>query len=303
MRHLIPISGKDSCATALVQIARQPDLPYELFFNDVGCELPETYAWLDRVEERLGRPLVRIGKSLEQIIVREDMLPSPQMRFCTRQGKIRPMEKWIGKDPATVYFGLRADEDRAGYGEGKANIFPTYPLQELGIDLPMVYAILDKADLRPPTFFWQRVHDLVREALERKHRGGFRLLPPADEVLGSLPRWVFDSLFAWRTRSNCFLCFFQRQYEWAGLLEHHPDLFSKAEEIEGRIGAAGSQGERRDQPYTWIAGKPLDWIRQNRERIVRKRVVQILKVLRDRRAAKDPEDLLSVTSCGFFCGK
>jgi hypothetical protein len=42
MRHIILISGKDSLATALVQIQRSPDLPYELVHNEVKWDLPET---------------------------------------------------------------------------------------------------------------------------------------------------------------------------------------------------------------------------------------------------------------------
>ena len=64
MRHIIPISGKDSLATALVQTTRYPNLPYEFLFNDVGCELPETYAWLDAVERKTGWKINRVGKCL-----------------------------------------------------------------------------------------------------------------------------------------------------------------------------------------------------------------------------------------------
>lgn len=38
MRHIIPISGKDSAATALVQMAREPSLPYESDFAVLGAE-------------------------------------------------------------------------------------------------------------------------------------------------------------------------------------------------------------------------------------------------------------------------
>src|SRR5579862_9164612 len=100
MRHIIPISGKDSCATAIVQITRNPNLSYELFFSDVGSELPETYQWLDKVERKLNIKINRVGESLEQVIYNQGILPSPKVRFCTRIAKIEPMEKWIGNDEA-----------------------------------------------------------------------------------------------------------------------------------------------------------------------------------------------------------
>lgn len=48
-RHVIPISGKDSLCTALIQTTRQPDLEYEFLFCDIGSELPQTYQWLSEI--------------------------------------------------------------------------------------------------------------------------------------------------------------------------------------------------------------------------------------------------------------
>lgn len=42
IRHIIPISGKDSLCTAIVQ--RQAEaLEYEYLFNPTGSELPEVF--------------------------------------------------------------------------------------------------------------------------------------------------------------------------------------------------------------------------------------------------------------------
>ena len=48
MRHIIPISGKDSLSTALVQLAKQPEIDYEFMFNPTGQELPTTDSHLNR---------------------------------------------------------------------------------------------------------------------------------------------------------------------------------------------------------------------------------------------------------------
>jgi hypothetical protein len=50
--------------------------------------------------------------------------------------------------------------------------------------------------------------------------------------------------YQWRSRSGCYFCFFQRQEEWLGLKEHHPELFEKAKEFENM--------ER--QKYDWKDG-------------------------------------------------
>ena len=116
MRHVVPISGKDSLATALVLKAHHPEIDAEYFFSDTGAELPETYAWLNKVETHLGK-INRIGKSLEEFIEKYQYLPSRQARFCTNESKIRPMERLFRQeDKVHLYFGLRADEsNRIGY--------------------------------------------------------------------------------------------------------------------------------------------------------------------------------------------
>ena len=116
MRYIIPISGKDSLATALVQLKLQPELNYEYVFNPTGAELPCVFEWLDKVSLYLGKPITCVGRNLLELI--EDynyFLPSRLARYCTRECKIEPFEKWIGVDDCTVYYGIRADENRGGY--------------------------------------------------------------------------------------------------------------------------------------------------------------------------------------------
>ena len=40
--------------------------------------------------------------------------------------------------------------------------------------------------------------------------------------------------YKWRSRSGCYFCFFQRQDEWLGLKENHPELFEQAKLYEMR---------------------------------------------------------------------
>jgi hypothetical protein len=58
------------------------------------------------------------------------------------------------------------------------------------------------------------------------------------------------SYYEWRSRSGCYMCFFQRHYEWIGLLHRHPDLFREAMEYE----KTGCDGEKC---FTWIKGESL----------------------------------------------
>jgi hypothetical protein len=297
MRHIIPISGKDSLATALVQIKRQPDLPYELMFNPTGAETPEVDAWLTRAETHLGIPIQRVGANLENIIDEQGILPSMQARFCTRLAKIYPMEDWIGNTDATVYYGIRADEKRTGYiNTKKPNIIPAYPLVEEGIGLDAVWQLLNSIDLLPPRYFWASLYDEVVLVLRSQAHLIDRLNPVAKQ-----------QLFSWRTRMNCSFCFFQRAYEWVGLLEHHPDLFWHAVEMEETIGGDG---------YTWRYKQPLRELAEKADAIRLRRAKRVAKVILklfapvqlslfdlDDDDDQDTPDLLQSVSCGLFCGK
>ena len=109
VRHIIPISGKDSLCTALVQMKDEPDLNYEFLFNPTGSELPEVFDWLKMVETYLGKPINHIGRPLLEIIEANNyFLPSRLARYCTRQSKIEPMLK---DAPA----GNRYQFERLGY--------------------------------------------------------------------------------------------------------------------------------------------------------------------------------------------
>ncbi len=290
MRHIIPISGKDSLATALFQIAKEPNLHYEFMFNPTGAELPEVFEWIGRVENYLGKDIIQVGVNLESLIKNYNgFLPSRQNRYCTRQSKIEPMEKYIGKDECFIYYGIRADEDRVGYNNStNKNIIPKYPLKEAGINLAMVYQIINKAGLKPPVFRWESVYQEVCKRI-----GG-------ESVLKSiLSEYQIDILFSWRTRANCYFCFNQRKYEWVGLYEHHPELFKIAEEMEHN----GSE-------YFWN-GKdyPLTKVIERKEITKENRIKAIVKFLHKLQASADSEDdkefvdILSITSCGLLCGK
>lgn len=292
MRHIIPISGKDSLATAIWQTAHKPELPYEYVFSDTRAELPDTYVWLDKVEASLGIRIERIGKCLEQVIDDMGILPSQHVRFCTERAKIRPMNRFIGKERACVYYGLRADEPERLGNVGSARLEPKYPLREANIGLATVYRMVESRGLMPPSFFWQRLYDAVKAKI-----------PDQMFILDAWPTWMKARTFAWRSRPNCYFCFFQRKYEWIGLLEHHPALFLKAEAIETRHAA-----DRRVRAFFWVADHPLSWIRENAESIFQKRVDAVCALIASScqtdlfRDSLDSMDIAG-TSCGLLCGK
>jgi len=195
-RHIVNLSGgKDSTALAIFLHDKIPQLEY--VFCDTHKELPETYAYLDRLESFLQKKITKLNPERgfdHWLDMYGGMLPSAQVRWCTRKLKIEPFEAYIGNDLVWSYIGIRADEGRNGYISTKPNVHPVYPFKELGMTITDIEAILENSGLGLPEYY------------------------------------------KWRQRSGCFFCFFQRTGEWIGLKEHHPDLFEQAKAYESERG-------------------------------------------------------------------
>ena len=231
-RQIVPLSGgKDSTALAVHLSQNYPRVPFEYVFSDTGAELPETYAYFDRLEHVLDAPVKRVsalellgvsekpGRTAFDVVLFEHFagfLPSPRSRWCTRMLKIHPFERHVGGDRAYSYIAIRADEQRKGYtGSGsrpvvlseKPNITPVYPFKDLGFVLSDIQHILDESGLGLPEYY------------------------------------------AWRSRSGCYFCFYQQIGEWQGLRDRHPELFERAKAYEEQQDGRG---------YTWVDGRSLN---------------------------------------------
>ena len=112
-RHILSLSGgKDSSALAVYMKDRVPEMEY--VFCDTRKELPETYEYLDKLEAFLGKPIVRLNAERgfdHWLKVYSNYLPSSQMRWCTRQLKLKPFEEYVGDDPVDQ---LRRNPRRRG---------------------------------------------------------------------------------------------------------------------------------------------------------------------------------------------
>lgn len=193
VRHLLGLSGgKDSSALAIYLRDKVPEMEY--FFADTGAELPETLAYIDMLEDYLGKTIKRLNskKSFEYFLkLNGNFLPTAKFRWCTSELKIRPFEEYVGNDLAISYVAIRADEShRKGYLSTKPNISARYPFIEDGLVKEDVLKILETSGIGIPEYY------------------------------------------EWRSRSGCYFCFFQRKEEWIGLHDRHPELFEKAKAYE-----------------------------------------------------------------------
>ena len=201
MRHVLSLSGgKDSAALAIYMKDKVPEMEY--IFSDTRKELPETYEYIERIEDYLGTRVNRLNADLgfdHWYDVYGGMIPSNHRRWCTKMLKLKPFEAYCGEDQVTNYVGLRADEHRKGYISHKPNIVPVYPFQDDGVKL-----------------------DDVKEIL---HASGVGMPPYAE--------WG-------RSRSGCYFCFYQQRIEWVRLKERHPDLFEAAKAYERPYEGSGN---------------------------------------------------------------
>ena len=154
-RHILNLSGgKDSTALAVFMKDKIAEMEYA--FCDTGSELQETYEYLDKVESFLGKKVIRLNSDRpfdQWLEIYSGYLPSPRSRWCTKDMKIIPFERFVGDDTVYSYIGIRADEDREGYISSKPNIIPVYPLKEAGITIKDVNEILQKSGLGLPKYY------------------------------------------------------------------------------------------------------------------------------------------------------
>jgi hypothetical protein len=273
-KHVLGLSGgRDSAALAVYMRQHYPNLNVQYFFTDTGKELPEVYEYLGRLEGFLGREILRLNPDrdfdfwLKQY---NNFLPSPQTRWCTRQLKLRPFERWLRpflEEGATIYsyVAIRSDEEyRDGYASRHDRLVVQLPFKEAGIDKAGVLEILDSAGL-------------------------------------GLPRY-----YTWRTRSGCTFCFFQQKIEWVRLREEHPDAFAAAKAYEKDAVDHGSpftwsHGESLDDLE---CPERIEQIkREHAERVIRIRSKSLPNPLRPDHEPLDIDDLYGKAKVCLACHK
>lgn len=273
-KHVLGLSGgRDSAALAVYMRQHHPELDIEYFFTDTGKELPEVYEYLGRLEGFLGKPILRLNPDrdfdfwLKQY---NDFLPSPQTRWCTRQLKLRPFERWVRpmlEHGAMVYsyIAIRGDEQyREGYSSKHENLVVRLPFKDAGIDKAGVLEILEAAGLGLPKYY------------------------------------------SWRTRSGCTFCFYQQKIEWVRLMEEHPDAFEEAKTYEKNAVDHGSpftwsQGESLEE---LARPERIEQIRQDHEqRLARLRAKTQPNPLRYDSEPLDIDDLYGQAKVCLACHK
>lgn len=253
-RHVLGISGgKDSSALAVYLRDRVPQMEY--YFCDTGAELPETYEYLSRLEAVLGKPIARLNPDRDfdhWLWIYQGALPSPQMRWCTKNLKIKPFEAWIGDDIAYSYIAIRADENRDGYISRKSNIIPIFPFREDGIDKDGVMRILEEGGIGLPSYY------------EWRTRSGcyFCFFQRKAEWVGLAERHpdLYEQAVAYEEKVDYEATAMKdRAYTWSGK-ESLVELLQRKDEILRRHEEATARGRtaRRNVPLVEVLADVLD---------------------------------------------
>lgn len=214
--------GKDSAALAIyLQQQKKTPKSIEYFFSDTGAELQEVYDFIDKLEVYLGKPIKRLGTGKDF---------SHYLKL--NSGMLpSPRQRWCTRrmkiEPFEEFIG---DDECITYIGIRADEFRDG------------YLAL-KSNIKPE-------YPFIKDGITREDV--FKIL---EESVG-IPEY-----YRWRSRSGCYFCFFQRQDEWVGLYENHPDLFKKAMEIERKEGGDG---------YTWVQGMTLAQLLEKKEKIKKK---------------------------------
>lgn len=274
-KHVLGLSGgKDSSALAIYMSQAHPELDIEYFFTDTGEELDEVYEYLAMLEGFLGKKIRYLdpGRDFKFYLAQyNQFLPSAQMRWCTKDLKIKPFEKWVKSEfteqgyTVYSYVAIRADEDfRQGLNSKNGSLITKLPFKDDGIDKAGVLEILENSGLGLPTYY------------------------------------------DWRSRSGCTFCFFQQKIEWVGLMERHPEAFERAKQMEKTSLDHGSPFSWSEGETLLELEKPerIAQIRADHEkRVERAKAKRKVDPLRPEQGAVDLDDIYGQQKVCLACHK
>lgn len=221
VRHILGISGGKDSAALAVYMHDR--IPdMEYFFCDTGEELTETYDFIDRLEARLGIKVKRLAAT------------QGFKHFLEKYNNYlpSPQSRWC-----TVQMKLK-------------------PLEEfIGDDRAISYVGI-RADEERKGYVSTRENIEARFPFKEDGIIKADVERILDESGIGMPKY-----YAWRSRSGCYFCFFQRKIEWVRLSENHPHLFKQAMSFEKVL----PDGKR----YTWNQDESLEELLARKEDIIR----------------------------------
>ena len=216
-RYFRDLASKAGCTAAAIEIEAAKMTPQiEHFFTDTGKELPEVYEYLDVLEKYLNASIIRLTPFADN----RDANTDPFDHFLWGEhGGLLPSrrQRWCT-------YKMKIKPMHAFVGNSPA-------INYVGIRADE--AERSKLSSKPNV---TAIYPFVEDGLVRDD-----IISLLNETTG-IPKY-----YAWRSRSGCYFCFFQRKKEWLGLRQHHPELFAKAMRYE-----KDTYDPKTGRMYTWM---------------------------------------------------
>lgn len=212
VRHVLGISGgKDSAALAIYMKRHYPELDIEYYTCDTGKELDQTYELIQNLQVYLEKEItvLRAAEGSHEdafdhfLKFKGQFLPSSFNRWCTKNLKLDPFEKWVGKDLVVSYVGIRGDEDREGYISHKPNIQSVFPFRKNIWSQDVIGKVLKNANIpflesAYPKYVrgneWKRIAVLCKEPLSMRFTQDQKLEALLNINIKAFNKVVFDYL-------------------------------------------------------------------------------------------------------------
>lgn len=171
----------------------------EIVFSDHGGDWPETYEYVDYIQQKLDIKITTLKVNIEgkgnlyDYFYHYKTVPLYQYRICTDRGKITPFNKYI-KRPCKNYLGITWDERKRGRLNKLKTVTNYYPLIEDKITRDDVIELIKDYGLKVPMksgcYFcpfqrksqWHKLYkehnDLFIKAIELEENGNGILINP-----------------------------------------------------------------------------------------------------------------------------
>lgn len=206
-------------STALALLLWERGEDFEMVFADTGAELPEVYWLLPRLAQKVNKKLTVVSGG-------SFFQWLVQYGYMLPGPRLRWCTRVLKQAPQDAYYATqKAEAVAVGIRADEPRRLNRDKRGCAEFYYPLANAGMGKKEVKEIC----RKHDL--------------LCP------------VYD----WRSNVSCFCCFFQKLFDWRGLMKNHPTLFEIANEWEKQASLTSKKS------YTWKEGWTLESMRQMNE--------------------------------------
>jgi len=142
-------------STALMLLLEDFGIEFENVFIDVGVEHPETYEYLEYLQEQgyeitILKPNVEGFDNLYEYCKHRRIVPGQFQRWCTDKFKIRTLREYI-QTPAISFIAIDSGEQHRAFKKPiKQGVIHAYPLIDYRIDRRKCIKIIKEHGLKVP---------------------------------------------------------------------------------------------------------------------------------------------------------